>query len=125
MKRMWVVTLVFVGIIALSAILFNFAKSTGNVTLTSNANYGPVNQHKYFYVNCVYLNDNDGWSVITKGEIKYFNRLKGLDFIKEDSCLSSVKVKEFDCSGGYMAEREVICPPSMICKEGICVYPNF
>ncbi|MFA4953041.1 MAG: hypothetical protein WC584_02360 [Candidatus Pacearchaeota archaeon] len=122
MKRVLLVVL----IVVIAAVLF-FASSqfTGKATLTSNANYGPIDKHKYFYVDCVYLSDNDGWNVIEKGKVKYFNRLKGLDFIEDDSCLSSVKVRELDCSSDYMVEREVTCPPSMVCKEGICVTPNF
>jgi len=107
------------------ALFFTGAQLTGNTTLTSNANYGPINLHKYFYVNCVYLSDNDGWNVMTNEKVKYFNRLKGLEFTEEDSCVSSVAVRELDCSNGYMVERKVTCPPSMVCKEGICVTPNF
>ena len=117
---------VLVGVIALSAILSNVTKSTGNVALTSNANYGPIDKHKYFYVDCVYLSDNEGWDVLTKGKVQYFNRYNGASPIEEDSCLSSVKVRELDCSkDGYMTERKVTCPPSMVCKEGICITPNF
>lgn len=124
MKKELVFLLIVVGILILAVIIFSVSKSTGNTTLTSNANYyGPIDKHKFFYVDCVYLNGSDGWDVLTRGKVKYFNRHDGLTPTEEDSCLSSVSVRELDCSNGYMVERKVICPPSMVCKEGICVTP--
>ena len=124
MKKSVVAMLVFVGVFALAAFFFNVTKFTGNTTLTSNANYGPINKHNFLYVDCVYLSDNDGWGVITNAKVKYFNRLKGLEIKEGDSCLSSSRVRELDCLDGYMVERKVTCPPSMVCKEGICVTPK-
>ena len=116
------IALVILVIAVSVVIVFNLPQSTGNATLTPKANYGPINDHTNAYHSCVYLTNNDGWSVTTTQKIRYFNRLTGESVEIADSCYTKTKVREFDCEGDYMRDRPVICPPRMVCVEGSCVY---
>ena len=124
MKRALVIGLVLVGIVVLAVIFFNITNATGNTTLTSNADYAVIDRNNLRYSNCIYLSDNDGWDVTLSGEVKYFNRLNGMEFTKKDECITRTKVREYNCIDGFMMERAVICPANMVCKEGICVTPK-
>ena len=123
MKRVFVIIL----LIAVVALVFFFTNNqfTGGAILTPRANYGPIDDHGNLYVNCIYLSDYEGWDVTQKGELKYFHRLKGREFIEEDKCISDLKIEELNCVDNFMMERDVICPSGMVCKDGACAYPSF
>ena len=114
--------LIFIGVVALAAILFNTTKITGNATLTPNANYGPIKDTGKVYEDCSYITDSDGWDVTKTRAVKYFDRLDGMNKEVVDYCDTDTKVREYNCQNGYMVFRPVICPPKMVCKSGSCTY---
>jgi len=123
MKKRLTNVFIFVGVIALAAILFNVTKVTGNATLTQNANYGPIEDTGKSYHSCAYLTENDGWDVTRTRAVKYFDRLSGASKEAVDYCDTNTKVREYNCLDGLMVFRPVICPSKMVCQGGSCVYP--
>ena len=115
--------LIFIGVVALAVVLFNITKFTGNATVTQDANYGPIEDTGKAYHSCTYLTENDGWDVTRTRAVTYFDRLSGVTKEAVDYCDTSTKVREYNCLGGYMVYRPVICPSKMVCKDGSCVYP--
>lgn len=42
--------------------------------------------------------------------------------VKEfDRCLDSQKLLEFACQQGEIIEKEILCAPSQVCRDGACV----
>lgn len=42
--------------------------------------------------------------------------------VKEfDRCLDSQKLLEFACQQGEIIEKEILCAPNQVCREGACV----
>ena len=121
MKGGVIISLVLVVVAAL-VLTFVSNQSTGMATLTSNANYGPIQETGQAYHSCSYITDNDGWDVTKTRAVKYFDRLDGMNKEAVDYCDTNTKVREYNCQDGYMVYRPVICPPRTICKEGSCVY---
>lgn len=121
MEKGVTIALVFLGVVVLAAILINITQVTGNATITKNANYGPVNDNGKTYHSCVYLTENDGWDVTRTRAVKYFDRLAGENKEAVDYCETGTKVREYNCVGGYMAYRPVICPPKTSCVDGSCI----
>lgn len=123
MKRGWVViSVIVIAVAALIVIYANPDQFTGRATLTSGANYGPIQTTSYVYHSCVYLTENDGWDVTKTTKVRYFDRLEGLTKEAADYCENDNKVREYNCQKGYMVYRPVVCPSNMVCKEGSCVY---
>ena len=120
MKGSVIITLVLVVVAAL-VLTFVSNQSTGMATLTSNANYGPIQETGQAYHSCSYITDNDGWDVTKTRAVKYFDRLDGINKEAVDYCDTSTKVREYNCVNGYMAYRPVICPSRTICEEGSCI----
>ena len=121
MKTGLIIALIIVLVVGLGIVAVNFSQTTGKATLTSGANYGPIDTGFNTFSECTYLSLNDGWDITYKSRVRAFDKKTGIMVEREDSCDTDTKVYEYHCEDGYMKERVAICPSKMICKDGICV----
>ena len=121
MKRGYTIALVVIVVVVLVIVVVNISQITGDATLTPNANYAPIRTHAQAFHSCVYLVEDDGWSVDRTTRIRYFDRLKGESVEVSDNCESDTRLTEYDCDNGFMVDRPVICPSRTVCESGSCI----
>ena len=124
MERNFKIALVVVlGIAIIAIIAINSFQSTGKVasTFTSGANYGPVNNNFNVYTQCTYLDENDGWDVTKKTNVRFYDRTSGQYIEYGDVCSGQESVSENHCEEGYRKVRLVNCPSETSCVDGACV----
>mgnify|MGYP001571362453 CR=1 FL=1 len=57
----WVTSLLVIVAIVSIAIALNSSQATGNVALTPEANYAPIDDHGNVYIKCEHFGIDDGW----------------------------------------------------------------
>lgn len=114
-----------VVVVILAAIIFSTnSTSTGQATLTTGANYGTI-QKEHKQVDCVYIGEDDGWSVLQAETVEYYDKNIQQRQTKSDHCESdnmARTLREYDCDKyGYVKHRLVNCPQGTECKNGACI----
>src|SRR3989344_3950380 len=88
------VVIVVLVLIAVALVLASVLRSTGNATLSSGVNYGPIDYGSYVFTKCEYLTEDDGWDATRAMSIRYFDKRKGLTYEATDECQINQRLME-------------------------------
>ena len=122
-KSLKIGLIVVAGIVIIAIVAMNGSQSTGQATstFTSGANYGAINPGFNVQTQCTYVDENDGWDVLKKTTVRFYDRTSGKYIEYSDACSGQNSVSENHCEDGYRKTRLVNCPSETACIDGACV----